>query len=79
METIRRIKKQIDKDRDVLNSHLLQQMREKMNKENLRANDLTTMEGASSWLTTLLLYRVRILPLQNGNFLMQSVCAIDGA
>jgi len=36
---IRRNKKQIDKDCDVLNSHLLQQMREKMNKENLRANE----------------------------------------
>ena len=38
-----------------LNNTTLQQLREKMRQEQLRANGLEKMRGASSWLTTLLL------------------------
>ena len=41
-------------------SSLLQQLRENMSSEQLRANDLATMKGGSSWLST--------LPLKSENF-----------
>ena len=41
---------------------VLQQLREKMNPEKLRANDLSRIKGASSWLT--------MLPLKSENFLL---------
>ena len=45
-------------DRDNINL----QQREKMNPEELRANDLSRIKGASSWLT--------MLPLKSENFLL---------
>eukprot|EP00794_Sanderia_malayensis_P014696 gene14696-biopygen11793 len=48
--------------REENNIKLLNQLRERMTKEQLRANDLACMKGASSWLTT--------LPLSSENFVL---------
>ena len=46
-------KRNIVKAREEHNDTILQQLRAKMSPEQLRANDLTMMKGASSWLTIL--------------------------
>ena len=46
-------KRNIVKAREEHNDTVLQQLRAKMSPEQLRANDLTMMKGASSWLTIL--------------------------
>ena len=43
----------IVKAREEHNEAILEQLRAKMNPEQLSANDLVTLKGASSWLTTL--------------------------
>eukprot|EP00794_Sanderia_malayensis_P001505 gene1505-biopygen1251 len=48
--------------REENNIKLLNQLRDRMTKEQLRANDLACMKGASSWLTT--------LPLSSENFVL---------
>ena len=48
-------RKNIIKAREERNNRILEQIRVKMNPEKLRANDLSRMKGASSWLTILLL------------------------
>jgi hypothetical protein len=53
-------RKNVIKERDEQHKTILQQIREKMNQEQIRANDLSRMKGASSWLTT--------LPLKSENF-----------
>ena len=46
-------KRNIAKVREEHNDTILQQLRAKMSPEQLRANDLAMMKGASSWLTIL--------------------------
>lgn len=58
-ELLKQSRKNIVKAREEQHKTILQQVREKMNKEQLRANDLSMLKGASSWLTT--------LPLQSEN------------
>ena len=55
-----KVRKQIVTKREEQQSLLLQHLREKMTKEEIRANDLACMKGASSWLTT--------IPLKSENF-----------
>ena len=62
-EQNRNLRRNIIKAREERNNIILQQLREKMNPEELRANDLNRMKGASSWLT--------MLPLRSENFLLK--------
>ena len=55
-------KREIVNDREKANMSLLNQLRERMDKEQIRANDLAKMKGSSSWLTT--------LPLRSENFVL---------
>ena len=59
-EQLKTAKRMITNTWEELNNTTLQQLREKMIPEQLRANDLAKMRGASSWLTT--------LPLKSENF-----------
>ena len=59
-EQLMNSRRRIANTREELNNNILQQLREKLNPEQRRANDLTMMKGASSWLT--------ILPLKSENF-----------
>ena len=52
----------IIKAREDRDNKILQQVREKMNPEELRANDLSRIKGASSWMT--------MLPLKSEKFLL---------
>ncbi|KAK2564189.1 hypothetical protein P5673_012432 [Acropora cervicornis] len=52
-ELLKQIRNSIVKAREERNTTILQQLHGRMNKEQLRANELNTMRGASSWLTTL--------------------------
>ena len=61
-EQYRNSRRNIIKAREERNNIILQQLREKMNPEELRANDLSRMKGTSSWLT--------MLPLKSENFLL---------
>ena len=61
-ERYRISRRNIIKAREERDSIILQQLREKMNPEELRANDLSKIKGASSWLT--------MLPLKSENFLL---------
>ena len=51
-ELLKQTKKSIVKAREERNTTILQQLHGRMNIEQLRANELNTMRGASSWLTT---------------------------
>ena len=54
-------------NREERHNTILQQLRERMSQEQLRANDLAKMEGASSWLINNIVIEVRKLyPEQNG-------------
>ena len=55
-------RKNIINAREERNNRILEQVRVKMDPEKLRANDLSRMKGASSWLT--------ILPLKSENFVL---------
>jgi len=59
-EQLKTARRRMANTREELNNTTLQQLREKMSPEQLRANDLAKMRGASSWLTT--------LPLKSENF-----------
>ena len=59
-EQLKTSKKRFANTRKELTNTILQQLREKMSPEQLRANDLAKMKGASSWLTT--------FPLKSENF-----------
>ena len=59
-EQLKTTRKRITIAKEEQSSSLLQQLRENMSSEQLRANDLATMKGDSSWLTT--------LPLKSENF-----------
>lgn len=59
-EQLKTARRRIVNTREELNNSTLQQLHEKMSPEQLRANDLAKMRGASSWLTT--------LPLKSENF-----------
>ena len=52
-ELLKQTGNSIVKAREERNTTILQQLHGRMNKEQLRANELNTMRGASSWLTTL--------------------------
>jgi len=52
-ELLKQTRKNIVKAREEQHKAMLQQVHEKMNKEQLRANNLNMMKGGSSWLTTL--------------------------
>ena len=58
----RNSRRNIIKAREDRDNITLQQLREKMNPEEHRANDLSRIKGASSWLT--------MLPLKSENFLL---------
>ena len=49
----REIENMIKKTRDCHQREKLEEIRKKMNKEQLRANDIAQMKGASAWLTAL--------------------------
>ena len=55
-------RKNIINAREERNNRILEQVRVKMDPEKLRANDLSRLKGASSWLT--------ILPLKSENFVL---------
>lgn len=59
---MKKVKREIGKKREENRSTMLSQLRERLNKEDIRANDLATMRGASSWLTT--------LPLESEKFVL---------
>ena len=59
-ELLKHSKRVIVKARKEHNEAILQQLRAKMSPEQLRANDLAMLKGASSWLTT--------LPLKSENY-----------
>ena len=52
-EQLKTTRRRIAIAKEEQSSSLLQQLRENMSSEQLRANDLATMKGGSSWLTTL--------------------------
>lgn len=52
-ELLKQTRKRIVKAREERNTTILQQLHGRMNKEQLKANELNTMRGASTWLTTL--------------------------
>ena len=62
LSEVQRQKRLIAKSREQKHDDLLQHLRQEMTKEQLRANELNTMKGASSWLTT--------LPLKSENFIL---------
>ena len=59
-EQLKTARRRIANTREELNNTTLQQPHERMSPEQLGANDLAKIRGASSWLTT--------LPLKSGNF-----------
>ena len=59
-EQLKTARRRIANTREELNNITLQQLREKIGPVQLRANDLSKMRGASSWLTT--------RPLKSENF-----------
>ena len=59
-EQLKTTRRRIAIAKEKQSSSLLQTLRENMSSEQLRANDLATMKGGSSWLTT--------LPLKSENF-----------
>ena len=52
-EQLKTVRRRIANTREELNNTILQQLRVKISPQQLRANDLAKMRGASSWLTTL--------------------------
>ena len=59
-EQLKASRRRIAKAKEEFSNSLMQQLRERMSSEKLRANDFTKMKGGSSWLTT--------LPLKSENF-----------